>query len=618
MKSRARGTCVVWGVLLVLVFVSGSRCFAGDDLAMKWFFQLGEAIESNNWRDSNSTLAGHFRMMLLNLGEFDRAYSVFQLEDWKEREDGLLRYAIYYFYKDHTPKKEHLEILFRALCDHEESGELYLEYSNLLDRVADINAHDLTKKIINKAISIKNIGDPRNELDDPFIKAYWATILYEHGILAGMEKVAADMEKKMIKLWSAFPDSDRLEGKELFDARRVRLIICEDYIEAYLRLGELNKAQIYLDRYKATLLKDPSHLVNYYGLETFIQLCQKIGQPDQGRRLVEDVFDMMLPDQGDVPEGGLDFFSYWAKPFPPPCFYEVVDYEYLKKKWHLAMKRDNGEVAAAMSRILFEGAVHHKKYAYAVEILETYERRWKGGLKDLDWYYYYVFGNRMWHDPLFDYETFSHTFDNPYYHMDLDYEYVWRMLREGDRNKAKKYLDRALGLMIAYKDRESFQYKSIYYGALLDMCWRMDDSEGILKIIKHFRVDYGKGHPLTKPFDLLMYPPLIDVYLCKGEIDRALKFIEELDDLEVKCIGYVFAAKKFIDMGEIERGKSMMKKVFTMIEERKIQELMPIVDDFYRIFFVRPGLDSWVDRPADIVIYPDHGWGFRSDSQFEN
>lgn len=618
MKIHARGTCVVWGVLLILVFVSGSRCFAGDDLAKKWLFRLGEAIESNSWRDSNSSLEDYYRIILLHLGEFDRAYSLLQTENWEKRGGWVVFHAIYHFYKDHTPKKEHLELIFRALYGIEERGAPWLEYSNLLDRAAAINAHDLTKKIITKAIGMKNIGDPHNELEDLGLKALWATMLCEHGILAGMEKVAADMEKKMVKLWSAIPDSDRLEGKELLDARRYRLLICGEYIESYLRLGELNKAQIYLDRYKATLLKDPFNLVNYHGLEQFIQLCQKIGQPDQGRLLIEEVFDLMLPDQGDVPEGGLDFFSYWAECFPPRCFFEVVDYDYLQKKWNLAMKRDNGDVAVGMLRILLEGAVFHKRFAYALEILETYEKRWKVGLENPDWYYYYVFGNRMWHDPSFDYENFEHTFADPYYHMDLDYEYVWRMLRAGDRNKAKKYLDRALGLMIAYKDKDSFQSKSVGYSALLNMYWRMNDSKGILKIIKHFRIDYGKGHPLTKPFDLSMYPPLIDVYLCNGEIDRALKFIEELDDLEVKCMGYVFAAKKFIDMGEIERGKSMMRKVFTMIEERKIQELGDIIGAFYRVFFARPGLDSWLDRPADIGLIKDHGWNFRFDSRFEN
>lgn len=40
MKIHARGTCVVWGVLLILLFGLGSRCFAGDDLAKRWFYRI--------------------------------------------------------------------------------------------------------------------------------------------------------------------------------------------------------------------------------------------------------------------------------------------------------------------------------------------------------------------------------------------------------------------------------------------------------------------------------------------------------------------------------------------------------------------------------------------------
>ena len=608
MKIHARGTCVVWGVLLILLFGLGSRCFAGDDLAKRWFYRLGEMVEEK----------GQYRIMLLHLGEFDRAYSVFQFENWNERAGWLFSYAIFHFYKDHTPKKEHLEILFRALCDFEESGGLWLEYSKLLDRVADINAHDLTKKIINKAISIKNIGDSCDEFDDLYIKAYWATSLYEHGVLAGMEKVAVDMEKKMIKLWSAIPDSDRLEGKELLDARRARLGICREYIEAYLTLGELNKAQIYLDRYKATLLKDPSNLVDRYRLKEYIQFCQRIGRPDQGRRLIEEVFDMMLPDQGDVPEGGMDFFSYWIEMHPPLCFYEVADGEYLKRKWDLAMKRDNREMAACASWILFDGAVYQKRYDYAVEIIETYEKRWKGGLKNLDWYYYYVFGNRLWHDPSFDYETFEHPFTDPYYHMDLDYEYVWRMLRIGDRGQAKKYLDRALDLQIANKDKKSFRHGSVDYLTLLYMYWRLDESEGILKIVNSYEEEFAEVPSAKKFMDMLMFPLLIDTYLNNDDLDRALTFIEELDDHDIQCVGYVYTAKKFIDMGEIDRGKTMMEKVFTMLEEKKAQDLEAIIDAFYRIFFVRSNLDNPLDRPVGIDFSKDHNWGSRNKSAFEN
>ena len=614
MKSRVRGTCVVWGVLLVLVFGLGSHCFAGDDLAKRWFFRLGDLVDAQLGNGSRpSVRVSDYYIMLLYLGEFERAYSVFEVENWEEEVGWFFDYALLHFYKEKTPREEHLELLFRELRDLKVDDRTWYYYYHLLDRAAAIDAHDLARKIIVQAMSQDIIG----HLDDQeYDKASWLARVYKHCTKLGMNKEAANAEKKMIEQWSANSENSHLYGKDLLNARRIRCEICSQYIQAFLDLEKLDKAQIYIDRYKSTLLEDPANLVEYR-LVDFIQLCQRFGQPLLARQLIEEMFDGMLPKKGDYPKDAKDFFSKWARYLPSSLFYEVADYDFLKRKWHLVMKRDNGKLAALVSRILFGGAVHHKDYSYAMEILETYEKKWKGGLDNLDWNYYYLIGNRIWHDPTFDYEKFEWAAGDPYYQLDLDYEYAWRMFKKNNRDKAKKFLNRAVDRLDALQDEESFRFNDVGYLSLLDLFWRMDDIDGILKIIQDYEHVYGENDQLTKFDKMLLFPRLMDVYLNNGEIDRALTFIKEKDDIDMQCVGYVYTSKKMLDLGETERGKKMMETVFNMLEEKKAEDLDSIVKAFYRIFFVRPGLVSPLDRPIWIDFGKDHNWGSRYRSGFE-
>jgi hypothetical protein len=614
MDCRARGKTVVWGVLLILFVVTGSHGFAADNIGLQWFDKLGEYVYglSGEGREYTS-LVHRYHVILLYMKEYKRAYSIFGLDIDDDTKAEFLGYALYHVYDEDPPDKETLALVFREFRKLDEYEGMWSECMHLIRYAIDGGALELARGLLKEVVAAMGADGS----DDKIIElSAWLPEIYWSYKRLGMKTEAEKTEGWIKRFMVIFPVESISEPRKRDEALQCRWIVCHANADVYLRLGDYTNAQIYMDMLEDTILRDPVGMVQYK-LDTLIDLYHKMGRPPKGRRLIEALMDRMLPDNESQPHpDAVKFFDNWGDDLLPDYYYESIDQGYWKRKLDLAMKWGDKEVATHVTRVLFGSALFHKDWTYAREVLGQLLHRWNDACACVDCYFYILAGKRIWNDPSFNYETYSHLFENQYYHFDLDYEYAWFMFKRNNHREAKTFLHRAFRRMNRYEG-QYFRPQGVYFRSIIDLFWRLDDDEGLLKVKADLLEEYRESEdkPGSELEDIQRF--LLDVYLIKERFGQAEKLIKEITDVEMKCEAYIYTAKRYIDIGETKTGENMLTKAFSLIDKKKSYSIENALDVFYRIFFIRPNLSSPAERPVYIDFVHDYNWGPRHESAFD-
>jgi len=525
-----------------------------------------------------------YQLILLELGEVEKALNFFHQPGYEEEKSELLRFILKSNYLDKHLNKKILKTLSRWVSQVKYahmSSEYLIKIGTLY---AKINEKGELKKVLERALdkSMEMTSDCTRQsfnLGQVFK-------IYKH---AKMEEEAEKTFEKMMSL------QKNCTGNK--PGYPEKFLVFLNYSDIFIDLNDTSKAKYFLEKGLQLIPKSDYYLYldNMMGcIDRFLRMKEL----DRAGKILDQLMDFCSCEQVTSDDGSLTCLKDMWDSIEKSDTLSKIDLSYSieklskKKSSYTEGEREGGgdetEEIEAIAKILILLDIKMKKYDEALQMAQ-----YPGNLSTPEARSEMIF--KIGSDLL---KNKDHTgakqlitqLPVPIHRITLYFELGRYYLGTKEYAEAIKVLKEAAALLKKNEipiEQDVFSSKGADFYSLVGLYRQVNYTRGLLDI-----QDYYKRQEYSDYKKLLLSEvsvALIDVYIKKKELNAASKVYLKIEDPAYKAASLLYFARYYLNEKNTPMGKKYLGEVYEILENLTEIEYDGFLSEFYRVFLKPKG-----------------------------